>query len=166
MFSLWRLHICIFASLPPLFPPTLFTVSLTLSFTHAPSLLTRLSLAPSPRLSSSFPLSFPISPLLPPSLSPLLPLLPREDWLANLAVYPQCLVVPRRRGQCRQHEDTTKRQLRYLKMELSGQMSKQWERRGEMEDRLSFLLTLNGVTAGDLCVCVNLCVRVCVCVNP
>lgn len=44
----------------------------------------------------------------PPS-PPLLPPLPGEDWLANLAVYPQCLVVPRRRGQRRDNQETDER---------------------------------------------------------
>lgn len=123
------------SSHPPSCPPTLFNIYLTPSFTHAPSHLTCLN---AHSLSSSPPLFLSLSLSLPPP-PPSLPRFPREDWLANLAVYPQCLEVPRRRGQRRQHEDTAKRQLRYLKMELSGQMSKRWEN-GEMEDRLSFLL--------------------------
>lgn len=69
-------------SLPPLFPPILFTISLLhprhLS-SHSP--YRRLPLANSPPVLLSF--SFPISSLtpssLPPSPPPLLPLFPRED---------------------------------------------------------------------------------------
>lgn len=92
MVSLHHPHVYI--SSPPL--PFLYYLFLTCS-----PLVSRFSLALSLALSS---LSTSISP--PPRL---LPWFPREDWLANLAVYPWCLVVLRKRGQCGQHEDTTKR---------------------------------------------------------
>lgn len=144
-------------SLPPLFPPILFTISLLhprhLS-SHSP--YRRLPLANSPPVLLSF--SFPISSLtpssLPPSPPPLLPLFPREDWLANLAVYPQCLVVSRRRGQLTQHEDTSERQLRNLKRSWvgkcqNGEENKKWK------IGLVFFFNLDKGTTWGLSVCVN-----------
>lgn len=88
-------------------PPPLFTTSLLhprrLS-SCSPYHWLPLANSPPVLLSSSFAISSltpppPPPPSLPPP--PLLPLFPKEDWLANLAVYPQCLVVSRRRGQLR-----------------------------------------------------------------
>lgn len=104
---------------PPLFlraysvlPPSLLPLLHLLLFpsSHLPHLITP----------SLYPYLF--ADLLLALSPPLLPLFPGEDWLANLAVYPQCLVA-RRRGQCRQHKHTNKRHLRCLITELCWEMS-------------------------------------------
>lgn len=125
----------------------LYYISYSLSFMHAPlSSHSPYRSLPFLQLSSPFPISLCFSlpfvsltlSSLPPS-TPLLPLLPREDWLANLAVYPQCLVMPRRRGQCRQHKETQPRDSWGIWKRSWVGKCQQWEMRG-MEDRLLFLL--------------------------
>lgn len=88
------------SSVPPPSPPTLFTASL-LHPRHplSPSSYHWLPLPNTAPMLLSFP--FPISSLTPsslPTLPPQLHLFLREYWLANLAVYLQCLVLSRRSG--------------------------------------------------------------------